>query len=206
MQYFILLLWHLKSLSIHLPAQELDVVLGLTHCFAFFYLQATHPGTQTYAHKMIFQYWKAGSDHFLMYFISIYFTREVIKNNSYLWLTLKQGKHLQSKWFAHKTRLWHSCLSIFLPLTLFLPKGCFNPVIGHNEQTCMCQTLLLTSAYCLSQRVDLTAIVGADSYGLCLCIAQVVLLIFFINPQNGAYSLIYGEWLGLIHVSAQSVG
>lgn len=70
----------------------------------------------------------------------------------------------------------------------------------------MCQTLLLTSAYCLSQRVDLTAIVGAASYGLCYCTAQVVLLLYFINPQNGAYSLIYSEWLGLIHVSAQSAG
>lgn len=116
--------------------------------------------------------------------------------------TTKQRKYLQTKWIAHKTRRWRSCLSIFLLLTLFLPKGCFNPVIGHNEQTCMCQTLLLTSAYCLSQRVDLTAIVGAASYGLCLCTAQVVLLLYFINPQNGAYSLIYSEWLGLIHISA----
>ncbi|TKS73341.1 Selenide, water dikinase 1 [Collichthys lucidus] len=38
-------------------------------------------------------------------------------------------------------------------------KGSFNLVIGHNEQTCMCQTLLFTSGYCLSQQVDITGIV-----------------------------------------------
>lgn len=65
----------------------------------------------------------------------------------------KTTRTLTSKSFANKTKLRHSQRSIFLSPAA--RRKCFNPVIGHNKQTCMCQTpllLLLTSAYCPSQR------------------------------------------------------
>lgn len=83
-----------------------------------------------------------------------------------------------------------------LSLALCLPEGCFNPVIGHNEQTCMCQTLLFTSGYCRSQQVDITGIVWAVSSALCLCVTWDALPLYFKNQQNCMWCLKYEIFSG----------
>lgn len=53
-------------------------------------------------------------------------------------MATKTTQTLTSKCFATKTKLRHSRRSLFLSPAA--RRKCFSPVIGHNKQTCMCQT------------------------------------------------------------------